>query len=59
MVYCPVCGTENPEDVEECKNCNANLENILNNIKSEEREYNLLKMDLDERYSKWEELIIL
>jgi len=44
MVYCPVCGIENPEDADECKNCNANLENILNNIKSEEREYNLLKI---------------
>lgn len=44
MVYCPVCGSENPDDVQECKNCNANLEDILNNIKSEEREYNLLKI---------------
>ncbi|ADZ09654.1 hypothetical protein Metbo_1415 [Methanobacterium lacus] len=44
MVYCPVCGTENPKDVKECKNCHANLDNILNNIKSEESEYNLLKI---------------
>lgn len=44
MVYCPVCGTKNPEDAEACEKCNANLENILNNIKSEEKEYNLLKI---------------
>lgn len=43
MVYCPVCGSENPEDAKECKNCGKNIENLVNNIKSEEKEYNLLK----------------
>ena len=42
MVYCPVCGSENPEDVKECRKCGKNLEDIIHNIKSEEREFNLL-----------------
>jgi len=42
MVYCPICGTENPEDAEECRKCNMNLEHTLQHIKSEEREFNLL-----------------
>ena len=44
MVYCPVCGSENPEDAKECKNCGKNIENVINNLKSEEQEYNLLKI---------------
>jgi uncharacterized membrane protein YvbJ len=42
MVYCPVCGSENPEDVKECRKCGKNIEDIIHNIKSEEREFNLL-----------------
>ena len=42
MVYCPICGTENPEDMEECKKCGRSLEHTIETIKSEEREYNLL-----------------
>jgi uncharacterized membrane protein YvbJ len=42
MVYCPVCGSENPEDAEECRKCGKNLKHIINNVKSEEREFNLL-----------------
>ena len=44
MVYCPVCGTENPEDAESCRRCGKNIENIIHNVKSEEREFNLLTL---------------
>jgi len=42
VVYCPICGSENPEDAEKCRKCGQNLEQIIHNVKSKEREFNLL-----------------
>lgn len=42
MVYCPVCGSENPEDAKECGKCGQNLEHVLHEIEHEEKEFSLL-----------------
>ena len=51
MVFCPECGTKNPENAQFCENCGAKLEQV-NKIKPKTTQTNQTLKNLEEKWNK-------